>query len=77
MGQPYFDFGELSSIMAVNTYRFLVSEFVRPTVEEVSSVSDVANIMAEHGVSCVVAILKGKVLGILTEKDLLKIAIKT
>ncbi len=39
MGQPYFDFGELSSILADNTYRpTLVFESVKPTGEQVESV---------------------------------------
>lgn len=45
-------------------------------IHAATSVGDAANIMAERQVSCVVAIQKGKVLGILTEKDLLKIAVK-
>jgi len=44
------------------------------TVHAGSSVADAANIMVEHGVSCIVAMKNGKALGILTEKDLLKIA---
>jgi CBS domain-containing protein len=44
------------------------------TVHAGSSVADAANIMVEHSVSCVVAIQNERVLGILTEKDLLKTA---
>ena len=38
------------------------------------SVADVAKTMAEHGVSCIVAVQNKRVIGILTERDLLKMA---
>jgi predicted transcriptional regulator len=59
-------FPDVASIMSCDTI----------AIHAATSVVDAANIMAEHGISCVVAIQNDKVLGILTEKDLLKTALK-
>jgi len=42
-----------------------------------TSAVEAANVMAENSISCVVAVQNERVLGILTEKDLLKTAIKS
>jgi len=59
-------FPDVASIMSCDTI----------SIHAATSVVDAANIMAEHGISCVVAIQNDKVLGILTEKDLLKTALQ-
>jgi CBS domain-containing protein len=67
----------VQALMCFDTFPDAASIMNRDTisVHAATSVADAANIMAEDGISCVVAIQNGKVLGILTEKDLLKIAI--
>ena len=57
---------EVASIMSSGTI----------TIHAGSSLADAANLMVEYGVSCIVAMQNGKALGILTEKDLLKIALE-
>jgi len=66
------------ALMCFDSFPDVASIMSRDTisVHAASSVVEAANIMAENRVSCVVAIQNGRVLGILTEKDLLKIALE-
>jgi CBS domain-containing protein len=42
------------------------------TIDENASVKEAADIMNEQGISCLIAVRKGKAIGIITERDLLK-----
>jgi predicted transcriptional regulator len=59
-------FPDVASIMTCDTI----------AIHAATNVVDAANVMTRHGISCIVAIQNDKVLGILTEKDLLKTALK-
>ena len=69
----------VQALMCFDSFPDVASIMNRDTisVHAATSVADAANIMTEHSVSCVVAMQNDKVLGILTEKDLLKVAIKS
>jgi CBS domain-containing protein len=68
----------VQTLMCFDSFPDVASIMSRDTiaVHAATSVAEAANIMAEHRVSCVVATQNGRVLGILTEKDLLKVAIE-
>jgi len=42
------------------------------TIDENESVKEAADIMNQQGISCLIAVRKGKAIGIITERDLLK-----
>ena len=42
------------------------------TIDENASVKEAADIMNQQGISCLIAVRKGKAIGIITERDLLK-----
>ena len=42
------------------------------TIDENATVKEAADLMDKNGISCVIAIRKGKAIGIVTERDLLK-----
>jgi CBS-domain-containing membrane protein len=42
------------------------------TIDENASVKEAADVMNQHEIGCLIAVRKGKVIGIITERDLLK-----
>ena len=42
------------------------------TIDENTSVKEAADIMNQHEIGCLIAVRKGKAIGIITERDLLK-----
>ncbi len=58
------------SFMSLNVEDVMVEEVV--TVETEATVQEAVDLMNKHEIGCLVVVLKGKPVGIITERDLLK-----